>query len=78
MMDQLAFVLKGKRELVFKRGSCFTEQRAGAVIEYEYAYSLVSPTSLAPMILLLSEKKPELGKAGKANDFQFSSISSSA
>ena len=56
VMDQVAFVLRGKRELVFKKGSFFAEQRDQNK-EYSRAYSLVAPTSLAPMVLLLSEKR---------------------
>jgi len=56
VMDQVAFVLRNKRELVFKKGSFFAEQRDQSK-EYSKAYSLVAPTSMAPMVLLLSEKK---------------------
>jgi len=50
-MDTVAYVYMKKKEFVFIKGSVFNE--ATQVKEYDQAYSLVSPCSLAPMVLLL-------------------------
>jgi len=55
----MAYVLKGKKEYIFKKGSPFSEATSGDHSEYDHAYALVSPCSMAPMALFLSEKKDD-------------------
>jgi hypothetical protein len=52
IMDSIAYAFMKNREFVFKKGSVFAEPSQNK--EYDYAYSLVSPVSQAPMVLLLS------------------------
>jgi len=55
-MDTVAFVYQNGREFVFRKGSFFAEHGKDQNREYDAAYNLVAPTSLAPRILLLSTK----------------------
>ena len=51
VMDTMAYVLIKKREYVFLKGSVFSEPTSNK--DYDFAFSLISPVSMAPMVLLL-------------------------
>lgn len=60
VMDQVAFVYRNQKEYVFRQGNFFSDSMVdtkNTEKEYDEAYSLVSPTSLAPMVMFLSKKK---------------------
>lgn len=56
VMDTIAYAYIQKKELVFMKGSIFSEPDSTNK-DYKLVYSLVMPVNLAPMVLLLDYKQ---------------------
>jgi len=56
IMDEVAFLLQGGVEYVFKKGSYFTESGKEKK-DYDYSYALVAPVNKAPMVMFLTMKQ---------------------
>jgi hypothetical protein len=56
-MDSVAFVLQNGKEFCYRKGALYAEHGKEQNKEYDSAFHLVAPTSMAPRILLISLKK---------------------